>query len=98
MTGPKISSWTISSSWRSPEITVGEKENPRSPNAVPPVSIRAWSGSRSIRPWTRESCAALLSGPKSTPGVCAAAALVSSATKSSWIDVCTSTRLPAVQS
>src|ERR1700744_4710831 len=46
MTGPKISSWIISSSWRSPETTVGAKKKPRSPTRSPPVTTLAWLGGR----------------------------------------------------
>src|SRR3954465_7103405 len=47
ITGPKISRWIISSSWRSPATTVGSMKKPRSPWRAPPGGIWAWSGARS---------------------------------------------------
>ena len=48
MTGPKISFWIASSSWRSPSTTVGstKKPSPSADTRQPPASTFAWSGSR----------------------------------------------------
>ena len=44
MTGPKISRWIISSSWRRPATTVGSRKKPGRSGSLPPVTISAWLG------------------------------------------------------
>ena len=44
ITGPKISRWIISSSWRRPPTTVGSRKKPGRSGSLPPVTISAWLG------------------------------------------------------
>mmetsp|Transcript_38276 Transcript_38276/g.125201 ORF Transcript_38276/g.125201 Transcript_38276/m.125201 type:complete len:201 (-) Transcript_38276:875-1477(-) len=108
MTGPKISSCTISSSCRKPATTLGSKKKPLPPAGRPPATTRAWGGSRSKKPLTRSSCALLLRGPTSTPSesivvaepslVFCSASRARRATIVSYAAASTTTRVAAVQS
>ncbi|GFE12289.1 hypothetical protein Sgleb_03360 [Streptomyces glebosus] len=59
-TGPKNSSCTISSSWRTPATTVGEWDHPGRAGIVPPVTTSAWFGSRLNKACTEFSWARMM--------------------------------------
>ena len=104
MTGPKISFWIISSSWRRPSITVGSTKKPGESGCLPPVTTRVWSGRRSRKPVTLPSWRAELTGPSVvsgsnvSPSLSARACSASASTTSSCMRADASTRVAAVQS